>query len=111
MAMGVVSRTAYGTRRSSGILVKIVSPLLRQCATEVDMPDIAPHNDNEWANLWRAWGSAAESQEQLEVLSLIGDVALNDGKPVVHAHLIVGRKTVTADTCWKRMCAQRLKSC
>ena len=31
-------------------------------------------------------------QEQVEVLSLIGDVALKDGKPVVHAHLIVVRK-------------------
>jgi uncharacterized protein len=39
---------------------------------------------------------AAQFQEQLEVLSLIGDIALKDGKPVVHAHLIVGRKDGTA---------------
>jgi len=39
---------------------------------------------------------AAHFQEQVEVLSLIGDVALKDGKPVVHAHLIVGRKDGTA---------------
>jgi predicted DNA-binding protein with PD1-like motif len=32
----------------------------------------------------------------VEVLSLVGDVALQDGKPVVHAHLIVGRKNGTA---------------
>ncbi len=29
--------------------------------------------------------------EQVEVLSLIGDVALDEGKPKVHAHVVVGR--------------------
>lgn len=29
--------------------------------------------------------------EQVEVLSLIGDVALNEGIPVVHAHAVLGR--------------------
>ena len=29
--------------------------------------------------------------EQVEVLSLVGDVALKDGKPSVHAHVFVGR--------------------
>lgn len=29
--------------------------------------------------------------EQVEVLSLIGDVALKDGAPKVHAHIVVGR--------------------
>lgn len=29
--------------------------------------------------------------EQVEVLSLIGDVALQDGEPKVHAHVVVGR--------------------
>jgi hypothetical protein len=29
--------------------------------------------------------------EQVEVLSLIGDVALKDGEPKVHAHIVVGR--------------------
>lgn len=28
--------------------------------------------------------------EQVEVLSLIGDIALSDGKPQVHAHVVVG---------------------
>jgi predicted DNA-binding protein with PD1-like motif len=28
--------------------------------------------------------------EQVEVLSLIGDVALKDGKPKIHAHVVVG---------------------
>jgi predicted DNA-binding protein with PD1-like motif len=30
-------------------------------------------------------------REQVEVLSLIGDVALKDGQPTVHAHIVVGR--------------------
>jgi predicted DNA-binding protein with PD1-like motif len=30
-------------------------------------------------------------REQVEVLSLIGDVALKDGTPVVHAHGVLGR--------------------
>jgi predicted DNA-binding protein with PD1-like motif len=29
--------------------------------------------------------------EQVEVLSLIGDVALKDGEPTVHVHVVVGR--------------------
>lgn len=34
--------------------------------------------------------------EQVELLSLIGDVALKDGKPVVHAHAVIGKKDGTA---------------
>ena len=30
-------------------------------------------------------------REQVEVLSLIGDVALQDGEPKVHVHVVVGR--------------------
>jgi predicted DNA-binding protein with PD1-like motif len=36
-------------------------------------------------------------REQVEVLSLVGDVALGeDGKPSVHAHIVVGRSDGTA---------------
>jgi len=36
-------------------------------------------------------------REQVEVLSLIGDVAIDaDGHPVVHAHVVVGRRDGTA---------------
>src|SRR4051812_17826680 len=35
---------------------------------------------------------AAELQEQLEVLSLIGDIALHDGHPEPHAHMVVGKR-------------------
>jgi predicted DNA-binding protein with PD1-like motif len=47
---------------------------------------------------WQTKGykTAAHFTEQVELLSLIGDIALKDGKPVVHAHLIVGRSDGTA---------------
>jgi predicted DNA-binding protein with PD1-like motif len=34
--------------------------------------------------------------EQLELLSLIGDIAEKDGKPEVHAHVVVGKSDGTA---------------
>ena len=34
--------------------------------------------------------------EQVELLSLIGDIALKDGQPVVHAHAVIGKKDGTA---------------
>ncbi|KON81675.1 DNA-binding protein [Azoarcus sp. PA01] len=33
--------------------------------------------------------------EQVEVLSLIGDIALQDGRPKLHAHVVVGRRDGT----------------
>ena len=50
---------------------------------------------------WFNWNTkkyeiAAELHEQLELLSLIGDIALQDGKPQVHAHMIVGKSDGTA---------------
>jgi predicted DNA-binding protein with PD1-like motif len=50
---------------------------------------------------WFSWESkkyepAVDLDEQLELLSLIGDVALKDGKPVVHAHAVIGKKDGTA---------------
>ncbi|HEU5297749.1 MAG TPA: PPC domain-containing DNA-binding protein [Burkholderiaceae bacterium] len=38
-----------------------------------------------------------ELTEQLEVLSLIGDIALQDRKPKLHAHVVLGRRD--ASTC------------
>ena len=35
-------------------------------------------------------------REQVEVLSLIGDVALEEGKPKVHAHTVLGKRDGTA---------------
>ncbi len=34
--------------------------------------------------------------EQVEVLSLVGDVALQDGEPKIHAHVVVGKADGTA---------------
>lgn len=34
--------------------------------------------------------------EQMEVLSLVGDVATKDGEAVLHAHLVLGRKDSSA---------------
>jgi uncharacterized protein len=35
-------------------------------------------------------------REQVEVLSLVGDVALQDGSPRIHAHIVVGKRDGTA---------------
>jgi uncharacterized protein len=50
---------------------------------------------------WFNWESkkyevAAEFNEQVELLSLIGDIALKDSEPQVHAHLSIGRRDGTA---------------
>jgi predicted DNA-binding protein with PD1-like motif len=34
--------------------------------------------------------------EQVEALSLVGDVSLQDGEPKVHAHVVVGKRDGTA---------------
>ena len=34
--------------------------------------------------------------EQVEVLSLVGNIALNEGKPKIHAHVVVGKADGTA---------------
>lgn len=39
---------------------------------------------------------AAELNEQVELLSLIGDIAVIDEKPQIHAHAVVGRRDGTA---------------
>jgi predicted DNA-binding protein with PD1-like motif len=50
-----------------------------------------------WFN-WetRKYQTAVKVQEQVELLSLIGDISLKDGKPQVHAHLVIGRQDGTA---------------
>jgi len=50
-----------------------------------------------WFN-WekKKYETAASLNEQVEVLSLLGDIALHDGAPAVHAHIVVGKKDGTA---------------
>jgi uncharacterized protein len=50
---------------------------------------------------WLNWETkqyelSASLNEQVELLSLIGDVALKDGEPQVHAHAVVGKRDGTA---------------
>jgi uncharacterized protein len=39
---------------------------------------------------------AVNLRDQVEVLSLIGDIALHNGQPEAHAHLVVGKRDGTA---------------
>lgn len=50
-----------------------------------------------WFN-WetKKYETAVKLEDQVELLSLIGDIALKDGEPQVHAHVVVGRKDGTA---------------
>lgn len=40
----------------------------------------------------KRYDTAVELNEQIELLALTGDVGKLDGKPVVHAHCVVGRR-------------------
>ena len=50
-----------------------------------------------WFN-WetKKYQTAVGLEEQVELLSLIGDIALKDGDPQVHAHVVIGRRDGTA---------------
>jgi uncharacterized protein len=50
-----------------------------------------------WFN-WetKKYEPSVELNEQVELLSMIGDIALKDGEPQVHAHVVVGRRDGTA---------------
>jgi uncharacterized protein len=50
-----------------------------------------------WLN-WetKKYEPSVSLREQVELLSLIGDVALKDGEPQVHAHAVVGKRDGTA---------------
>lgn len=50
-----------------------------------------------WLN-WetKQYEASVSLDEQVELLSLIGDVALKDGEPEVHAHAVVGKRDGTA---------------
>lgn len=48
----------------------------------------------DWAS--KKYETAVKLDEQVELLSLIGDIALKNNKPQIHAHLVVGRRDGTA---------------
>ncbi len=45
-----------------------------------------------WLYLPKTMYNAIHFNEQVEVLSMIGDVATFNGKPVVHAHMVLGKR-------------------
>lgn len=49
-----------------------------------------------WFNWETKKYQSIEINEQVEVLTLAGDVTTKDGKPAVHAHLVVGKSDGTA---------------
>lgn len=50
-----------------------------------------------WFN-WQTkkYETVVDLNEQVELLSLIGDIALKDGEPQVHAHVVIGKSDGTA---------------
>ena len=50
-----------------------------------------------WFN-WetKQYQTSVDLNEQVELLSLVGDIALNDGEPKVHAHVVIGRRDGSA---------------
>jgi predicted DNA-binding protein with PD1-like motif len=50
-----------------------------------------------WFN-WQTknYDTAVELNEQVELLSLIGDIAMKEGNPQIHAHVVVGKSDGTA---------------
>jgi predicted DNA-binding protein with PD1-like motif len=50
-----------------------------------------------WLN-WetKQYEPSVSLNEQVELLSLIGDIALQDGEPQVHAHAVIGKRDGTA---------------
>lgn len=45
--------------------------------------------------------------EQVEVLTMVGDVTLKDGKPMVHAHIVLGRRD--GSTCGGHLLSGRVR--
>jgi predicted DNA-binding protein with PD1-like motif len=77
---------------------------LKQFASEQKLADSSfkaigglSHTKVGWFN-WetKKYEIAAELDEQVELLSLIGDIAVIDKKPQVHAHMVIGRRDGTA---------------
>ncbi|MGA2664860.1 MAG: PPC domain-containing DNA-binding protein [Nitrososphaerales archaeon] len=48
----------------------------------------------DWDN--KRYEPSVTLEEQVELLSLLGDIALKDDEPVVHAHVVVGKRDGTA---------------
>ncbi len=44
----------------------------------------------------KKYHTSVNLDEQIELLSLVGDIAIKDGNPAIHAHVVVGKKDGTA---------------
>jgi len=72
---------------------------LKDFATEQNLADASFKAIGALASVRLAWFNpetkryqiSVDLKEQVELLSLIGDVAQHDGKPIMHAHAVVGR--------------------
>jgi len=72
---------------------------LKDFAAEQNLADASFKAIGAFASVKLAWfdpetktyRTSVDLKEQVELLSLIGDVAQHEGKPLVHAHAVVGR--------------------
>ena len=77
---------------------------LKELATELKLADSSFKAIGALSSVKLGWFSWETKQyessvllnEQVELLSLIGDIALFDGEPQVHAHVVVGKADGTA---------------
>jgi predicted DNA-binding protein with PD1-like motif len=77
---------------------------LKDFATEQNLADASFKAVGALASVKLGWfnpetkkyQTSVDLKEQVELLSMIGDVAQHDGRPVVHAHIVVGRSDGTA---------------
>lgn len=77
---------------------------LKKLATELKLADSSFKAIGALSSVKLGWFSWETKQyessvllnEQVELLSLIGDIALFDGEPQVHAHVVVGKADGTA---------------
>lgn len=81
-----------------------ISDNLKQFATEKELAessfkaiDALSYAELGWFN-WdiKKYQIAAKFEEQVELLSLIGDIGIKDGEPQIHAHLVAGRSDGSA---------------
>src|SRR5208283_1766441 len=84
--------SAFWNSRSITHLANYPSPSLPMISS-----DESSYAKLGWFN-WetKKYDPACVLDEQVELFSLIGDIALRNGEPQVHAHVVVGRSDGTA---------------
>jgi predicted DNA-binding protein with PD1-like motif len=77
---------------------------LKKFATEQDLASSSFNAIGALSSVKLAWFNwetkkyipVVQVEEQVELLSVIGDIALKDGEPEVHAHVVIGKSDGTA---------------